>query len=92
MGQDNAIDPKKVWAENEVCKKKTQQQVAGVRVRDPQTTTATSVGSSAPALSPSSSPTPLPVTEWVGTACQRLVWHKADKTDGHHVDTLSTFI
>lgn len=38
------------------------------------------------------SPTPLPAAEWVGTACQRLVRHSADKTDGHHVDTLSTFI
>lgn len=36
---------------------------------------------------------PLPLAGWVGTACQRLVWMRAaDKTDGHHVDTLSTFI
>lgn len=36
---------------------------------------------------------PRPLVGWVGTACQRLVWMRAaDKTDGHHVDTLSTFI
>lgn len=36
---------------------------------------------------------PTPLARWVGTACQRLVWMRAaDKTDGHHVDTLSTFI
>lgn len=36
---------------------------------------------------------PSPLAGWVGTACQRLVWMRAaDKTDGHHVDTLSTFI
>lgn len=38
-------------------------------------------------------PPALPLAGWVGTACQRLVWMRAaDKTDGHHVDTLSTFI
>lgn len=45
------------------------------------------------ATATSAGPPPTPLTGWVGTACQRLVWMRAaDKTDGHHVDTLSTFI